>query len=83
MCVFGMRGLGLVFGLEAVFCVCWVGVLQNMEWGEGHGSSGHVASGFTPKAHVFTEEPEMFVSVNLSGLETGKEHAREELVVSP
>lgn len=30
-----------------------------------------------PKARVFAGEPEMFVSVNLPGLETCEEHARE------
>lgn len=39
--------------------------------------------GALPKAHIFAGEPEMVVSVNLSGLETGEEHVREELVVAP
>ena len=50
---------------------------------EDVGLLGTLLRGALPKAHVFAGEPEMFVSVNLSGLETGEEHAREELVVAP
>lgn len=44
VCGKGMEGLGntVFFGLEVVFCVCWVLACQDMEWGEGHGSFGGV-----------------------------------------
>lgn len=77
-------GKGLVFELEAVSCVCWVLVPQDVGQGEGHRSSGHLAVGcVSQNSHIFWGGPEMFKSINLSGLETGEEHAKEELLVAP
>lgn len=83
LCGEGMEGLGntVFFGLEAVFCVCWVQACQDMEWGVVHGSFGGV--GALPKTPFFSGEPEGFVSVNLSASESGEERAGEELVVAP
>lgn len=85
----GVEGLGngKVFGLEAVFCGYWVLVPQDVERGEGHvcsqGLLDMLLQAADPKAHIFAGAPEMFVSINLSSLQTGEECAREGLVVAP
>lgn len=84
VCGVGMEGLGnsVFFGLEVVFCACWVLACQDMEWGEGHGSFGGVVH--FPKLISFLGSLRcLFVPMNLSAPDSGEEHAREELLVAP
>jgi len=85
LCVCGVEDLGNGMVLDSRLYLVCVGCWYPGMWSgvKDMDLLDTLVHGELPKALVFVGEPEMRMSVNLSGLEAGEEHAREELVVAP